>query len=64
MMQILFRSDGKGWPLIEGKNFIHQFIYGFSKPAYTILKKDVLEKTKNKSKHMQTSTKKITIHIV
>ena len=31
----LFRSDGEGWPLIEGKHF-HQFIPDFEKPIFTI----------------------------
>ena len=34
----LFRRDGRGWPLIEGKNF-HQFIYNYSTPKFTILEK-------------------------
>jgi hypothetical protein len=31
----LFRTDGKGWPLIEGKNF-HQFIPDYEKTTFTI----------------------------
>ena len=40
----LFRRDGKGWPLIEGKNF-HQFIPNFLKPEFTIDPKKGLAKT-------------------
>ncbi len=31
----LFRSDGHGWPLLEGKCF-HQFLPDFEKPSFTI----------------------------
>lgn len=31
----LFRSDGKGWPLIEGKNF-HQFLLDLEKVIFTV----------------------------
>ena len=31
----LFRTDGKGWVLIDGKN-LHQFIPNFEKPTYTV----------------------------
>ena len=31
----LFRSDGQGWPLIEGKCF-HQFLPDYEKPAFTV----------------------------
>lgn len=37
----LFRTDGKGWPLIEGKHF-HQFIPDYEKPAFTINPNDGL----------------------
>ena len=40
----LFRSDGKGWPLIEGKNF-HQFIPDYEKPVYTVDPEAGLERT-------------------
>ena len=41
----LFRRDGRGWPLIEGKNF-HQFIPNYSRTKFTILPEDGLNKTK------------------
>ena len=44
----LFRTDCKGYPLIEGKN-IHQFQYLFTKPEYTISKIDVIDKISKKS---------------
>ena len=31
----LFRSDGQGWPLIEGKCF-HQFLPDYEKPIFTV----------------------------
>ena len=31
----LFRSDGQGWPLMEGKCF-HQFLPDYEKPAFTV----------------------------
>ncbi len=40
----LFRSDGKGWPLIEGKNF-HQFIPDYEKPEFTIIPEAGLKRT-------------------
>ncbi len=40
----LFKRDGKGWPLIEGKNF-HQFIPDFLKSEFTIEPKKGLAKT-------------------
>ena len=52
----LFRSDGKGWPLIEGKN-IHQFTYEFSKYANTVLKSDIIEKTRNKKTYVNMTEK-------
>jgi len=45
----LFRSDGKGWPLIEGKHF-HQFIPDFEKTMFTVDPKEGLERT---SKHRE-----------
>ena len=45
----LFRSDGKGWPLIEGKHF-HQFIPDFEKTTFTVSYKEGLERT---SKHRE-----------
>jgi hypothetical protein len=32
----LLRTDGKGWPLIEGKNF-HQFMPDYEKPEYSVI---------------------------
>jgi len=57
----LFRRDGKGWPLIEGKNF-HQFIPDYSQPEFSIPAKEGLSKTqkikayrdKNKQVHNTT----------
>lgn len=31
----LFRIDGKGWPVVEGK-YMHQFNHAYSKPRFTI----------------------------
>ena len=46
----LFRRDGKGWPLIEGKNF-HQFIPNYTKPEFTVLMKNGLDKTQSKKEY-------------
>jgi len=40
----LFRTDGNGWLLLEGKNF-HQFIVDFEKPEFTILREVGLKQT-------------------
>jgi hypothetical protein len=40
----LFRSDGKGWPLIEGKHF-HQFIPDYDKPDFTVNPTEGLQRT-------------------
>jgi len=40
----LFRSDGKGWPFIEGKHF-HQFLPDFEKTTFTILPENGLKRT-------------------
>jgi hypothetical protein len=40
----LFRTDGKGWPLIEGKNF-HQFIPYYEKPEYSVIPEEGLRRT-------------------
>jgi hypothetical protein len=45
----LFRSDGKGWPLVEGKHF-HQFIPDYEKPIFTVNPTEGLERT---SKHRE-----------
>ena len=45
----LFRTDGKGWPLIEGKNF-HQFIPDFEKTIFNIDPGEGLERL---SKHKE-----------
>ena len=41
----LFRRDGRGWPLVEGKNF-HQFIHDYTEPEFSVLKEDGLARTK------------------
>jgi hypothetical protein len=45
----LLRSDGKGWPFIEGKNF-HQFLPDFEKPVFTIPPEHGLKRT---SRHQE-----------
>lgn len=40
----LFRKDGKGWPLIEGKSF-YQFIPDYEKVEFTILPEEGLQWT-------------------
>lgn len=40
----LFKTNGKGWPLIEGKHF-HQFIPDYEKPDFTIDKEEGLKWT-------------------
>lgn len=45
----LFRSDGKGWPLIEGKHF-NQFLPDFEKTTFSVSPKEGLERT---SKHKE-----------
>jgi hypothetical protein len=40
----LFKSDGKGWPLIEGKHF-HQFIPDYEKPIFTVNPAEGLKRT-------------------
>jgi Eco57I restriction-modification methylase len=40
----LFRSDGKGWPLIEGKDF-HQFIIDYERPMFTVHPDEGLKRT-------------------
>ncbi len=54
----LFRTDGKGWPLIEGKNF-HQFIPDYEKPVYTVDPEKGLERT---SRHREFKTRNEFIH--
>lgn len=54
----LFRTDGKGWPLIEGKNF-HQFIPDYEKPVYTVDPKEGLNRT---SRHKEFKSKNNFIH--
>ena len=43
----LFRTDGKGWPVVEGKN-MHQFNHAFSHPRFTILHSQGLKKLSSK----------------
>ena len=45
----LFRSDGEGWPLIEGKHF-HQFTPDFEKTVFTVNPREGLART---SKHKE-----------
>jgi Alw26I/Eco31I/Esp3I family type II restriction m6 adenine DNA methyltransferase len=40
----LFRSDGKGWPLVEGKHF-HQFLPCYEKTLFTVDPSDGLKRT-------------------
>jgi hypothetical protein len=40
----LFRTDGKGWPLIEGKHF-HQFIPDYERPMFTVRSEEGLKRT-------------------
>jgi len=40
----LFRSDGQGWPLIEGKCF-HQFLPDYDKPVFTVDPEKGLKRT-------------------
>jgi len=56
----LFRTDGKGWPLIEGKNF-HQFIPDFEKTTYTIDQKEGLKRAQ---KHREFKENNVQIHDV
>jgi len=41
----LFRRDGKGWPLIEGKHF-HQFLPSYEKTEFTVDPEETLKRTK------------------
>jgi len=45
----LYRSDEKGWPLIEGKHF-HQFIPDYEKPLFTV---DPVQGLKRTSRHKE-----------
>jgi len=40
----LFRSDGKGWALVEGKNF-HQFLPDYEKSEFTVAPEAGLDRT-------------------
>jgi type I restriction-modification system DNA methylase subunit len=40
----LFRQDGRGWQLIEGKHF-HQFIHDYEKPTFTVKPEEGLKWT-------------------
>jgi hypothetical protein len=56
MASDLFRTDGKGWPLIEGKNF-NQFIPDYEGTKFTVDVKDGLEwtsKIRTYASHNQT----------
>ena len=43
----LFRKDGKGWPVVEGKS-MHQFNHAFASPTFTILHSAGLKKLASK----------------
>ncbi len=58
----LFRQDGKGWSLVEGKNF-HQFIPDYLQSEFTILSKEGLDKTKTK-KDYENKTQDIHDHAI
>ena len=53
----LFRRDGRGWPLVEGKNF-HQYVPDYRQSEFTVLPKDGLQRTKRVSQY-KTKTKEI-----
>lgn len=53
----LFRTDGRGWRLVEGKTF-HQFIPDYEKSVFSILPKDGLEWTA-KVREFENSNKEI-----
>jgi hypothetical protein len=40
----IMRTDGKGWPVYEGKNF-HQFLPNFERPFFTIIPEEGLRRT-------------------
>jgi hypothetical protein len=46
----ILRSDGKGWPLIEGKHF-HQFIPDFEKSIFTIIPEVGLKRTSKRKEY-------------
>ncbi|MDI1495166.1 MAG: N6 adenine-specific DNA methyltransferase [Cenarchaeum symbiont of Oopsacas minuta] len=52
----LFTTNGKGWPVIEGKN-IHQFQYLFTKADLSISKMNLSEKITKKSLYGNMGTK-------
>lgn len=52
----LFRRNGKGWPLIEGKNY-HQFIPDFTKSEFTMVPKEGLKRIKTKKAYSGKGTK-------
>ena len=39
----MFRRDGVGWPLVEGKNF-HQYVYNYTDSEFTVKKEEGLKK--------------------
>ena len=43
----LFRDDGKGWPIIKGRN-IHQFNHAFLTPNFTTIRSDGLARLEKK----------------
>jgi hypothetical protein len=54
----ILRTDGKGWPVYEGKNF-HQFIPDFEKTIFTIIPEEGLRRTE---RHREFAGKNREIH--
>jgi len=52
----LFKSDDKGWPLVEGKNF-HQFLLGFEKIDFTVDPKQGLKRVARHREYQGTNEK-------
>ena len=52
----LFRKDGKGWKLIEGKNF-QQFILDYEPTEYTILPEEGLQTTEKRKEYTDINKK-------
>ncbi len=53
----LLRTDGRGWPFIEGKNF-HQFVPYYEKPSFVIEPRTGLQRT-NKHKEYRSINEEI-----
>ena len=54
----LFKTDSKGWTLIEGKNF-HQFLIDFEKTYFTINREEGLRRT---ARHREYNTQNTVLH--